>query len=186
MVLTLKIKYPKFLTLIITIIFAFLILSHEFIISPIVNLLLSLGTFGIFLTGVFFAYSFTAAPATAVLLIIAKSNINFIFIAVIAGFGALIGDLLIFKFIRHSFINELELFSKEKIVLYINGKTHPIIKKYVMIIIGFIVIASPFPDEIGIFLLAEFTFISTRLFSLLSLILNTCGILVILIIGNVI
>ena len=178
-----KIKYPKFLLLSFTIFIAIMIFSFSGAFTPMFDFLLSLGFFGIFLTGMFYSYSFTAIPATAVLIVLSQ-NENILLVAIIAGFGAVIGDLLIFKFIRHSFEDELKIFSKEKIIIYISGKAHPILKKYFMLRRGFFLVASPLPDEIGVFLLAEFTEISTKLFTLIALILDICGILVILIIGN--
>ena len=178
-----KIKYPKFVLLSLTIFIAIIIFSYTHIFLPLFNFLLSLGYFGIFLTGIFYSYSFTAIPATAVLLVLAEKE-NIILTAFVAGFGAVIGDLLIFKFIRHSFDDELKLFAKEKVIIYIKGKAHRVLKKYFMILTGFIIIASPLPDEIGVFLIAEFTSITTKLFSLIAFILDTCGILVILIIGQ--
>lgn len=183
----LNVKYPKFLLLTVSIFIAIIIFSFAGVFTPVFDLLLSLGFVGIFLTGMFYSYSFTGIPATAVLLVLAKQgDYNLILIAFVAGVGAVLADLLIFKFIRHSFEDELELFSKEKIIIYISGKAHPILKKYFMLVTGFLIIASPLPDEIGVFLVAEFTEISTKLFSLIAFILDTCGILFILIIGTMI
>lgn len=180
-----KIKYPKFLILTLTITIGIIIFSYSHIFSPLFSFLLALGIFGIFLTEIFYSYSFTSIPATAVLLVLAKQgDYNLILIALIAGVGAVIGDLLIFKFIQHSFDDELKKFSREKIIIYIKGKAHPMLQKYFMLLTGFLIIASPLPDEVGVFLVAEFTEISTKLFTLIAFILDTCGILVILIIGT--
>lgn len=123
----LKIKYPKFLLFLLTILIAYILFSNKDYL-PFYNLLLSLGYAGIFLAGIFFAYSFTAAPATAILLISAKES-NLLLAGFIAGFGALVGDLLIFNFIKHSFKDEIKKMSKEKIFIYINNKTPKLVKK---------------------------------------------------------
>src|SRR3989339_1795341 len=94
-----RIKYPKLLLLLLTFVIAYLIFKERTFL-PFHNLLLSMGYLGTFLAGILFVYGFTAAPATAILLILAKEQ-NILFAGFIAGFGALIGDLMIFTFIRH-------------------------------------------------------------------------------------
>ena len=179
-----KIKYPKLLFLLFTFVIAYLIFTgRDF--SPFHNFVLSLGYFGTFLAGIFFTYGFTAAPATAILLILAKDQ-NILFAGFIAGFGALVGDLIIFRFIRYYFAEEIEKFSKEKAMIYFNNKIPNLLKKYFVPVLAGFIIASPLPDEIGVSLLAVSRSISTKFFSVLSYILNTAGIFIILLIGNAI
>ena len=68
-----KIKYPKFLLLILTFVIAYFIFKGKSLL-PFHDALLSLGYIGTFLAGIFFVYGFTAAPATALLLILAKEQ----------------------------------------------------------------------------------------------------------------
>jgi len=179
-----KIKYPKFLLLILTFVAAYLLFrGRNFL--PLHNFLLSLGYIGTFLAGILFVYGFTAAPATAILLILAKEQ-SILSAGFIAGFGALLGDLIIFQFIRHSFADELEKLSKEKITLYLNNKAPNVLKKYTLPVIAGFIIASPLPDEIGVSLLASVKVISIEVFSLMTYLLNTIGIFVILIVGTLI
>lgn len=176
-----KIKYPKFLALVITIIIAYVLFSsREWLWMQ--NSLHTLGVFAGFVAGIFFVYSFTAAPAGAVFLILAKQQ-NIFLLGITGGIGALLGDLVIFYFIRHSFSDEIELLAKEKWIVWINKKIPKFIRYYVVPVLGGIVIASPLPDEIGIALLAS-SKMSPRVFSALSLFLNTAGIFVILCIGT--
>ena len=177
-------KYPKFLLLIITFLIAYF-LFQERNYQPFHEFTISIGYFGTFLAGVLFAYGFTAAPATAVLLILAKEQ-NILLAGLVGGLGALTGDLVIFNFIRHSLEDEIKKLSREKIVLYINHKTPNLLKKYLILVIAGFVIASPLPDEIGVALLAASKGISIKIFSIISYILNTAGIFVILIVGNII
>ena len=69
-----KIKYPKFLLLSFTIFIAIMIFSFSGAFTPMFDFLLSLGFFGIFLTGMFYSYSFTAIPATAVLIVLSQNE----------------------------------------------------------------------------------------------------------------
>jgi len=179
-----KIRYPKFILLLLTFLIAYLIFNGREI-SIFKEFLLSFGYLGTFIAGIFFAYGFTATPATAVLLIVAKEQ-NIILAGLIAGLGALVGDLLIFKFIKLSFAEEVGYLSKSKIVKGINHIIPNTIKKAIILVLAGFIIASPLPDEIGVVVLASATTISTRTFSIISYILNTAGIFVILIIGNAI
>lgn len=177
-------KYPKLLLLIITFLFAYLIFKERTYV-PFHDFIISTGYTGTFLAGMFFAYGFTSAPATAILLILANDQ-NILFAGLIGGLGALIGDLLIFNLIRHSFSYELRKLSKEKIVKYIGNKTPNFFKKYLTPVLAGFIIASPLPDEIGVSLLATSTTISIKVFLVISYLLNTLGILVILSIGSVV
>jgi uncharacterized membrane protein YdjX (TVP38/TMEM64 family) len=177
-------QYPKFLLLAMTFIIAYFILQGKNF-QPFYNALLSLNYFGTFIAGIGFAYSFAAAPSTAILLILAKKQ-NILISGLIAGFGALCSDLLIFRFIRDSFADEIKKISQTKIFHKINKKIPKQFRNYFITSIAAIIIASPLPDEIGITLLASTTNISTKQFSLISYGLNTAGIFVVLIIGKII
>ena len=181
---SLKIEYPKLLLLLLTFIMAYIIFSGRTY-PPFHNFLLTFGYLGTFLTGVLFVYGFTAAPATAILLILAKEQ-NIFIAAFAAGFGALLGDLIIFKFIRHTFADEFKKLSKTKMLNYLNSKIPGLLKKYFVLVLAGFIIASPLPDEIGVLILAASKSIPTKVFSIISFILNTAGIFVILLIGSLI
>lgn len=180
-----KVKYPKFLLLlliyIITIAFFYMkkaLLFHSF--------LLSSGYVGIFLGGIFYAYGFTAAPATAVLLVLAKQQ-NYILAGIVGGIGALLSDTVIFLFIRRSFIDEVEKFKKEKIIILIGviiTKIFNSFSKYFLLIIACLFIASPLPTEIGVILMASIKSVSLKKFLLIAYLLHTFGIFIILLIGS--
>ena len=91
-------KYPKLLILCISILFAVVLFHGGKSFSPFHDLLISLGYIGTFIGGIFYAYGFTAPPATSILLILAKSQ-NIFIAALIGGIGALISDLIIFFFL---------------------------------------------------------------------------------------
>ncbi|HLD10472.1 MAG TPA: hypothetical protein VJB89_00160 [Candidatus Nanoarchaeia archaeon] len=178
----LSLKYPKFVLLFFTFLVAyFIFLERNFLLFH--DFLFSLGYFGVFFVGVFFSYGFTAGPATALLLILAQEQ-NIFLVGFIAGFGALIGDLLIFKFIRYSFDDEIKKLSKERLIKSFNRGIPKLVKKYIILVFAGFIIASPLPDEIGVSLLAAFSSFSIRFFLLFSYVLNTAGIFVILFIGT--
>jgi len=152
---------------------------------PIHDALVGSGYFGVFLAGFLYAYAFTAPPAAAILLILAKEQ-NLIFAGLIAGIGALLSDLVIFHFIRHGFSDEVQKLSKEKIVQYARKKVPDSIQKYLFVSMAGFLIASPLPTEIGVTLMASIKSISTRKFSIIAYSLHTGAIFVILLIGSII
>ncbi|MBI2657655.1 hypothetical protein HYX08_03095 [Candidatus Woesearchaeota archaeon] len=177
-------RYPKFLLLFITFLVAYIIFySNEF--SHFHDFIVSLGYSGTFAAGMMFSYGFTAGPATAIFLILAEQQ-NIYLASVIGGIGALISDLFIFSFIRHSFADEIRKLSKESIVRYFNGRLPGKIKQYCLPVVGGLVIASPLPDEIGVTMLAASKIISTKAFAVMSYTLNTLGILAVYLIGKII
>lgn len=175
-------KYPKFLLLFITFLVAYLLFySKEY--GPFQEFIVPLGYSGTFVAGLLFVYGFTAAPATAIFLILAQHQ-NIYLASLIGGLGALVGDLFIFSFIRTSFVDEIKKLSKERIIKHFNGRLPGILKEYLLPVAAGFVIASPLPDEIGVAMLAASKVISTKVFVFISYLLNTAGIFVILVIGN--
>ncbi|MEM5814715.1 MAG: hypothetical protein QXD77_02770, partial [Candidatus Aenigmatarchaeota archaeon] len=90
----LKIKYPKLTLLALTFLAAYLLFKERDILG-LSSLPAQTGYIGIFLAGMFFAYGFTAAPATAVFLILAKGH-NLVVSGLLGGLGAMTADLIIF------------------------------------------------------------------------------------------
>ena len=176
------VKYPKLFTLFLTFVVAYLAVSHSAL-EPVREFMVGLGYFGTFLAGMMYVYGFTAAPGTAALLLLAKSQ-NIYLAAIVAGFGAVIGDLVIYKIIKQSFSDELVTFAKEWWVIRIISLIPQQLLKYVLPVLGAIVIASPLPDEIGVMLLAAANNITDRQFTVISFLLNTAGILIVLWIGS--
>ena len=132
---------------------------------------------GSFIAGILFVSVFTAAPATVALGEIAQSN-SIITVAIIGGLGALIGDLLIFRFVRDKVSQDFSylvkisrterFFSVFKLKLF----------RWVIPFVGALIIASPLPDEIGVAMLG-LSKMKNSYFILLSFLLNSAGILII-------
>lgn len=137
----------------------------------------SLGNFGFvgaFVAGVFFVSSFTVAIAGVGLFFMAET-MNPIALSLVAGLGAVVGDYLIFRFIKDRVFEELK-----PLFLKIGGsKLHRILKfrhfRWLASILGAVVIASPFPDEIGIGLMG-LSKIKNWQFIVLTFVLNSIGI----------
>ncbi len=176
-------KYPKIFALIILIISAYFIFKNP-IINQIVSHLGALSYLGVFVAGILFAFGFTAPFAVG--FFIASNPSNIWLAGIVGGIGAMVSDLLIFRFIRFSFKDEFNKIRREKISKKLNKLIKIIlndqIKVYLMYIFAGFLIASPLPDEAGVIMLAGMTKINSRILAILSFILNTIGIMVILMI----
>lgn len=141
-----------------------------------------LGYIGAFITGVFFVSTFTVVPAALVLYDLAET-LDPIYIALLAGAGAVLGDYIIFRFLRDRVFEELL-----PVLNKLGGST---IKKlfltpyfaWLIPIAGALIIATPVPDEVGITMLGA-SKLKNWQFLLLSLLLNSVGILIIVLIAR--
>ena len=176
-----KFKYPKIMLLLVMIILSYFIFKNPSI-SNYLSHLGGLGYLGIFIGGILFAFGFTAPFSVGLFISLNPSNI---WIAgIIGGLGALISDLLIFKLIKFSFIDEFNRLRNTKtlknIERLIQRSIGEKIKVYFMYALAGILIASPLPDEAGVIMLAGLTKINFKVLAIISFILNTLGIILIL------
>lgn len=130
-----------------------------------------------FISGIFYT-SFLTAPLSIVLFLILSGTTNIYLLTIFGGLGAVLGDLIIIKFFRiifkvFSFIKHINLFKNLK------DRLHQLHLDLVAYLLGMIIIASPFPDELGLTLLSVSRLSYFKL-ALLTFILNSLGILVIL------
>lgn len=178
-----RFKYPKIILLITFIALAYFIFKNPVVYGFLSNLR-GLSYLGVLIAGMLFAFGFTAPFAVGFFIALNPSNI---FIAgILGGLGALISDFLIFKFIKLSFEKEFRKLRNTKLIketdyLFENVVGHKI-KIYLMYVFAGFLIASPLPDEAGVTILAGLTKIKPEIFALLSIILNTTGIILILLI----
>ena len=133
---------------------------------------------GSFIAGMFFTSVFTTAPAIVTLGEIARAN-SILPTAILGAMGAVVGDLIIFRFVRDRFSGHLMEIIKhqgagKRIKLLLKLK----IFRWLTFLAGGLIIASPLPDELGIGLLS-FSKTKTRLFIPLSFTFNFIGILLI-------
>lgn len=148
------------------------------------NAITQLGSFGFIgaiLAGVFFVISFSVVPATAVLITL-TDIIDPLPLSILAGFGAMCGDYMLMRFLRSEtdkLIREVE-FRNHSFKMFLRSR----LLAWLAPVIGAIIIASPFPDEIGVTLLG-ITKLETKKFLLLVFILDTIGIFAILTIGGI-
>ncbi len=132
---------------------------------------------GAFIAGLFFTSIFTTAPATVVLAEIAQTNSIFA-IALIGGLGALIGDLIIFRFVKDRLSEDFNYLIKQSKSKRLGHLFRLRFFRWLFAFLGALVIASPLPDELGLFFMG-LSKIKTKWFIPLSFLLNSAGILVI-------
>lgn len=134
----------------------------------------TLGYIGAFITGIFFVSTFTVAPAAVVLYHLADT-LQPLEIAVLAGLGAMVGDYIIFRFIQDRVFRELRPYFLKHGRPYIRILYKSPYFAWMLPVFGAFIIASPFPDEVGVGLLG-LSKIKRWQFFLLSLVLNATGI----------
>jgi|SRR3989344_1587596 len=138
----------------------------------------SLGFLGVFITGIFFVSTFTVAPASLVLFYLTK-ELNLFGVVVFAGFGAMLGDYIIFRFFKDKVFEELKPIFTKLGGSYVSKLFSTPYFAWLAPVIGAIIIASPFPDEIGIGLLSVIKLKNWQ-FLTLSFSLNSLGIFLII------
>lgn len=112
----------------------------------------NLGYIGAFVTGIFFVSTFTVAPAAVVLYHLAE-RLHPAEIALLAGLGAMLGDYIVFRFVKDQVFDEIMPLLRRMHT----KRTRALFKSpyfaWFMPVLGAFIIASPFPDEIGVSLL---------------------------------
>ncbi len=170
-------KYKKLTVLLISIIAAYIIFTDSnigLLIPKDVNVI------SIFIAGIFFAFGFLAPFATGFFILIDPSSI--LFASIVASFGTLLGDLLIFKTIKISVQDEFERLEKSTAIKELNHfiDKSPLHKAKIYLYYSFIgiFIASPLPDEIGVSMVAGVTKIKFKTLAVISYVLHFIGFLI--------
>lgn len=132
---------------------------------------------GSFFGGLFFTSIFTVAPATVVLGELAQTH-SLYAIALIGGLGALIGDLILYRFLKSRLGDEVNLIINNSRNGRLRRIFHLRIVRWVLAFIGALIVASPLPDEIGLALMG---ISQLRLKALvpISFVFNTLGIFIV-------
>jgi len=133
-------KYPKLFLLILSIIFAYYIFTIPEI-AEAVSGMGEIGYFSSFIAGILFAFGFTAPISVGFFITLHPENI--LLTAIIAGAGAMLSDLFIFKIIKLSFEKEFQELKKEKIIskirTFVGNHTPILIKHYFLYVFAGIV-----------------------------------------------
>lgn len=167
-------KYKNFTFLFLSLLLAIFLFRNETFHSYLLHLN-GLGYIGAFLAGVLFVSTFTIASGAIILLVLAE-EMSHIGIGIVAGLGAVLGDYIMFRFIRNNdLVNEMkhlfDFFQSEKLSHLIHTKYF----SWTLPVIGALIIASPLPDELGVSLMG-ISKMKPSQFLLTSFLLNAIGI----------
>lgn len=129
---------------------------------------------GSFVAGFLYVSSSTAALGILMITDLSK-KISPIEIAILAGLGGAVADFVIFRFFKNNLLKEITPIYNKLGGQRLTKIMHHGMLKWSLPIIGAIIIASPFPDEIGISLMG-ISKIKNYQFILLCLVLDIAGV----------
>lgn len=135
----------------------------------------TLGYIGAFVCGILFVSTFTMATSVVILFTLAE-YLSPVEIGLIAGLGAVVGDLIIFHLIRDDLESELvDIYERVDTKSHLRNLLHSKYFNWMLPVIGATIIASPLPDELGVSLMGISRMNPIR-FAIVSYILNSIGI----------
>ncbi len=125
------------------------------------------------------------APFGIALIIASAQSMHPVPAAILTGTGAVLADLALFELVRFSLHEELTRLFRAQIFMKIHDLFHhpsfeEKVREYLVWSFAGLLIASPFPDEFGIFLLGSASRMKTKTFAALCFVLNTIGYFIIL------
>jgi len=145
---------------------------HTFIAATSGNILLAS-----FVAGLFFTSVFTTAPSVVVLGKLAQQG-SLLVVALAGAAGAVLGDYILYLFVRDRIAVDAKLFmSGPRLKFVMRALKHSRLR-FVLPVVGALIIASPLPDELGMLLLG-ISSVKSRTFLLVSFSMNALGILLI-------
>lgn len=166
-------KY-KGLTLIAISIFLTIFLAENAFLNQAVFNISGIPILGSFIAGILYV-SASTAPFGVFLLLGLSKNLPTIEIAIFAGLGGVLADFVLFRFFRGDIIGEITpIYNRFGGKILTKLMRHRLLR-WILPIIGAIIIASPFPDELGIALMG-LSKIKNFQFVILSLFLDITGV----------
>ena len=136
------------------------------------------GYVGAFLGGVMFTSVFTAAPA-AVILFTLSETLPIVPLALVAGIGAVVGDIILLRLLAKGIDGTIALFPKDSAITKVVKVLRHTKYRFFLTLIGALVIASPLPDELGLAMMG-ISQVNPLVATIITFILNTIGILLLL------
>lgn len=143
----------------------------------LIESILPIRIFAEIVAGILYTFFLTSPVSVAMLIVLAQDN-NPVTTALLAGFGAVLGDFLIVKFLKKEVSSDLNLVSRQLHLQKVTKILQVFHLDFVTPFFGAIIIASPFPDELGLMMLGV-SKLGYREIAILTYILNTAGILLI-------
>lgn len=170
-------KYKNLTVLGISLLIAYFVFQVESFHSFLLGLG-DLGYIGAFIAGMLFVSTFTVATGAIILLVLAE-KLSAVEIGLIAGLGAVIGDMIIFRFVKDSLMDEVtpiyHRLGGDHVTAILQSKYF----SWSLPVIGALIIATPLPDELGVSLMG-IAKMKTYQFFLLAFVLNAIGIFLVI------
>lgn len=164
----------KGLTLIFISILLTIFLSKNDLLNQTIFNVSQIPILGSFIAGILYV-SASTAPFGVFLLLGLSKTLPAIEIAIFAGLGGAVADFVLFRFFRGDIIGEITPIYNRLGGQHLTKLMHHRLLKWSLPVIGAFIIASPFPDEVGIVLMG-LTKIKNYQFVLLSLFLDISGV----------
>ena len=171
-----------FLIVTMSIFFAILLVKTQ-ILTIILDASPNYKILGSFIAGLFFTSIFTTAPAIIAIGEISQIQ-SVLHVAFFGALGAVVGDLIIFRFIRDKLSDHLMELMKHIIQgAKVTLRHHLKFFRWITFFIGGIIIASPLPDELGVGLLG-LSKMSMKVFIPIAFFGNFIGIIALGLVAN--
>ncbi len=130
-----------------------------------------------FVAGMFFTSLFTIAPAGVALAELSLRASPFL-VALFGATGAVVGDLILFTFVRGTLASDLNALLGRVWTHRLSHAVRSPLMRWVMPILGALVIASPLPDELGVTMLG-LSHLRLAIFIPISFVMNFLGIILV-------
>ncbi len=166
-------KYKGLTLVFISIILTIFLSKYNFLNQALFNLR-HIPFFGSFIAGILYVSASTVALSILIFSDLSKT-LSPIEIAIIAGIGGTVADFVLFRFFKGDILSEITPIYNKLGGKHLTKLMRHRSLRWSLPIIGAIIIASPFPDEIGVTLMG-LSKIKTYQFVLLSLFLDISGI----------
>lgn len=168
-------------------IFLGVILFVSGVLHQVALALAPLGYLGALINGFFFSTALTSA-ISSLMFVELGNTLSPLPTAILGGVGAMTTDIILYRFFKDRLFGELHLlgntvFSPIRIQRFVLLLQKPWLR-WLLPILGIIVISSPFPDELGIALFG-LAGVQLRFLSAITFVANTIGIFILLTIGRV-
>ena len=172
-----RLKYKNLTLLIVCTLGIFLLTQWEPF-QEILSKIHNLGYLGAFLGGILFVFTFTVALG-GIILFSLVDNYSVMGIALVGGFGSMVGDLIIFRFVRDGLTDELKplyrRFGGDRITTVFRS----VYLRWALPLVGALIVMSPFPDELGVTLMG-LSKMKTSHFIVISYVLDVVGLIILL------
>ena len=174
-----RFPYPKLALFLICTILAYFIFTDALLESFLGNLG-GFSYFGVFIAGILFSFGFTAPFSTGFLILMNPENV--LLAAIIGGVGCLLGDMIIYKFVKVSFEKEFARLKRERPFRFMRKEVHKFVNPklwhyFLFALAGFFFASPLIPDEAAVTILAGLSKMSVTKIAIISFVCNTLGIL---------